>query len=171
MSHPEGRSVSDGISKALCSLHYVTIDDAITQVVELGQGCLLAKIDIKSAFRLLPVHPTDRHLLQMVWDDSVYTCLPFGLRFAPKLFNIAANLLQWAMQQQGVTNIFHDFLTLGCPSSPKCQNNLNIIKRTCNTLGILLTAEKVEGPSTSLTWLGITIDTVKMKITLHDAKL
>ena len=28
-------------------------------------GTLMAKIDIKSAFRLLPVHMADRHLLQM----------------------------------------------------------------------------------------------------------
>ena len=65
MPHPEGKSVNDGITKSLCSLHYVTIDDAINQVVKLGQGSLLAKVDIKSAFRLLPVHPADRHLLQM----------------------------------------------------------------------------------------------------------
>jgi len=90
MSHPEGRSVNDGIPKALCSLHY---DDAISEVVKLGQGCLLAKVDIKSAFRLLPVYPADRHLLQVAWDDLVFvdTYLPFGLRSAPKLFNVAVN--------------------------------------------------------------------------------
>ena len=99
----------DGIPKPLCSLHYVTADDVIYQVIKLGKGALLAKIDIKSAFRLLPVHPEDKHLLQMVWDDSVYVdmCLSFGLRSAPKLFNVAADLLQWGMQQQGVTNIMH----------------------------------------------------------------
>ena len=108
------------------------------------------------------MYSVDRHLVQMAWDDSVYvdTCLPFGLRSAPKLFNVAANLFQWAVQQQRVTNIFHDFLILGCPSSAECQNNLNIIKRTYDSLGVPLTAEKVEGPSTSLTFLGITIDMV-----------
>ena len=53
---------------------------------------LLAKIDVKSAFRLLPVHPLDRHLLAMDWDRNLYidTCLPFRLRSAPKLFNVLA---------------------------------------------------------------------------------
>ena len=118
MSHPEGRSVNDGILKTLCSFHYVTIDDVIHLVIKLGKGTLLAKVYIKSAFRLLPVHPADRHLLQVASDDSVYVdmCLPFSLRSAPKLFNVAADLLQWGMQQQGVTNIMHyldDFPTLG----------------------------------------------------------
>jgi len=95
LSHPKGHSVNDGISKPLCSLKYVTIDEAIKAIVQLGQGALLAKIDIKSAFRLLPVHPTDRHMLGMQWSDGIYidTCLPFGLRSAPKLFNILADLL------------------------------------------------------------------------------
>ena len=78
------------------------------------------------------------------------------------------------MQQQGVTNIMHyldDFLTLSNPGSQECQNNLDIIKHTCNSLGVPLAAEKVEGPSTTLTFLGITIDTVKMEISLPGPKL
>ena len=53
--------------------------DAIHKVLQLGPNTLLAKIDIKSAFRLMPVHPADRHLLAMEWRNGVYfdTCLPF----------------------------------------------------------------------------------------------
>ena len=74
---------------------YITVDKAVEQIRSLGKGTLLAKIDIKSAFRLLPVHPADRHLLAMKWHDHLYvdTCLPFDLHSAPKLFNILANLL------------------------------------------------------------------------------
>ena len=35
----------------------------VNHILELGCGTQLAKIDIKDAFRLIPVHPTDRHLL------------------------------------------------------------------------------------------------------------
>ena len=65
LSHPAGHSVNDGIPKDLCSLTYITVDMAIEQLVTLGRGTLMAKIDIKSAFLLLPVDPTDRHLLAM----------------------------------------------------------------------------------------------------------
>ena len=50
LSHPRGHSINDGISKPLCSLKYVTIDDAIKGITQLGPGTLLAKIDIKNAF-------------------------------------------------------------------------------------------------------------------------
>ena len=67
LSHPRGHSVNDGIPKSLCSLKYVTIDEAIQGILQLGWGALLAKIDIKSTFRPLPVHPADRHMLGMQW--------------------------------------------------------------------------------------------------------
>ena len=65
LSFPAGRSVNDGIPKELCSLRYITIDDAIDHILSMGPGTHLAKIDIKSAFRLIPVHVADRHLLGM----------------------------------------------------------------------------------------------------------
>ena len=93
---------------------------------------MLAKIDVQSAFRLLPVHPTDHHLLGMAWTNGVYidTFLPFELRSAPKLFNIMTDLLAWIVQQQEVSELLHyldDFLTMGPPSSDIRQQNLDTI--------------------------------------------
>ena len=77
-------NINDGIPKDLCSLTYITVDTAIKHIITLGPGTLLAKLDIKSAFCLRPVHPGDRHLLAMRWNKQLYidTCLPFGLRSA-----------------------------------------------------------------------------------------
>ena len=85
LSHPHNHSINDGIPSSLCSIKYISIDNAINQILLLGKGTMMAKIDIKSAFRLLPVHPADRHLLMMSWNNSVYIdmCIPFGLRSAP----------------------------------------------------------------------------------------
>ena len=70
LSYPKHHSVNDGIPKNLCSLSYITVDDAIKKIIETGPNTLLAKVDIKHAFRLLPVHPADRHLLTMEWKQS-----------------------------------------------------------------------------------------------------
>ena len=121
-------------------------------------------------------YPTDRHLLTMEWKQSLYidTCLPFGLRSAPKLFNILTDLLAWITKQQGVSFSMHyldDFLLVGPPDSSICQHNLDIFTQVCKELGIPLATEKVEDPSTSLTFLGILIDTHLMEIRLPDDKL
>lgn len=41
------RSVNDGLAKSLCSLNYVRVDIVVSRLVQLGQGALMAKIDIK----------------------------------------------------------------------------------------------------------------------------
>ena len=64
---------------------------------------LLAKLDIESAYWIIPVHPDDRPLLGMVWKGSLYvdTALPFGLRSSPKLFNALADGLSWILIANG----------------------------------------------------------------------
>ena len=120
LSAPEGRSVNDGIQKDLASLAYVSVDDVVAEVVRRGRGTLIAKMDIKQAYRNIPVHPQDRHLLGMQWKGEVFVdmVLPFGLRSAPLLFTAVADALQWAMQQRGVSWVDHyidDFVTMGEP--------------------------------------------------------
>jgi hypothetical protein len=65
LSAPDGASVNDGIEKDLCSLSYITVDTAADRAMALGRGALLAKLDINQAYRMVPVHPEDRFLLEM----------------------------------------------------------------------------------------------------------
>ena len=93
LSSPEGSSINDGIGPDMSSLSYVSVDDATRLIASHGPGPALAKIDIKSAYRIIPIHPEDRHLLGMKWEGSLYldACLPFGLRSAPKIFTAVAD--------------------------------------------------------------------------------
>ena len=104
LSHPDGCSVNDGISSADSSMIYSSIDDAARLILASGKGALLAKIDIASAFRIIPVHPSDCHLLGMLWKGVVFIDkqLPFGLRSAPLIFNAYADALEWILRDLGV---------------------------------------------------------------------
>ena len=57
--------MNDGIAKESAGLSYVTVDDVVACILQVGKGAKLAKIDIKQAYRNVPVHPQDRHLLGM----------------------------------------------------------------------------------------------------------
>ena len=125
LSHPKGSSVNDGIESELCPLSYTLVDAAVRIIMAMGPGVLLAKFDIESAYRLIPVHPEDRPLLG-IWRDKLYvdTALPFRLRSAPKIFNAVADALQWIMECNGVPEMLHyldDFLIFGVPESLDCQ--------------------------------------------------
>lgn len=70
--HPKGFSINDGVDPTLYSLRYASIDGAASSVLSLGRGAELAKLDIASVYRIIPIHPDDCPLLGMRWKGSGY---------------------------------------------------------------------------------------------------
>ena len=50
LSPPEGHSVNDGIPKTPFSVQYITVDTFIEGIMARGQGTLMAKFDVASAY-------------------------------------------------------------------------------------------------------------------------
>ena len=177
LSAPLGRSINDHISKEDFSLHYASIDDATRMLSALGRGALMAKVDLKSAFRMVPVQRQDWELLGMKWREAYYvdTCLPFGLRSAPYLFNQFAEALQWILQHnyglQWLIHYLDDYLIVGAPDSHSCGEHLQCFLRVCKLLGFQVAMEKVDGPATVLPFLGLELDSVLQQIRLPPDKL
>jgi len=150
LSFPEGASVNDGIDPYLCSLQYTSVDRVARADQSLGKGALLAKLDIKSAYHLIPIHPDNRCLLGFEWQGAhlIDGMLPLGLRSAPIIFTAVANALEWIVRQQGVNDIDHyidDFIIIGPPKSDVCGQALGMTIRTCRELEAPLAMDKLEG--------------------------
>ena len=176
LSSPHGHSINDGIAKDNCSLHYASIDDAADKIMKLGKGAMLAKMDVRQAYRNIPVAPEDKHLLGIQWNGQIYVdqVLPFGLRSAPIIFSAIADALLWIMQNKGVSWGIHyidDFLTAGAPGSQECQQNTLIMQSVCEEAGLPMKPSKSVGPTTSIVFLGILIDTVEKELRLPQDKL
>ena len=126
------------------------MEDVAREILSLGKGTLLAKIDVKSAYRIVPVHPDDRPLLGMKFHGQEYAdaTLPFGLCSAPKIFTALADALLWILKHYGVSNLMHyldDFITFGPQGSQQCEINRQIIFSLCEILGVSLSLDKCEG--------------------------
>ena len=176
LSSPEGASVNAGIEPELCSLCYLRVDDVVRQIVKLGKGAQIAKMDIESAYRMVPVHPGDRPLLAVQWAGQTFfdTRLPFGLRSAPMIFSAVADALQWSFRVQGVTWVGHyldDFITVGPPGTMICQSNLDKMLASCARLGVPVAPGKCMGPVSVLVFLGLELDTEQMIVRLPHEKL
>ena len=133
----------------------------------LGRGALLAKTDIESAYRIVPVHPQDRLLQEVQWRDRVYTVpmLPFRLQSAPKISTAEVDALEWHMRQKGVSHIHHyDFVVLGTPGYEQCAVALDTLHQECRLLGVPIAKHKTEGPATCLTFLGIVVNTAEFEL-------
>ncbi len=101
-----------------------TTQNGGSNTLELGRRSEMAKMDIKQAYRMVPVSPGDHPLLGMNWQGTTFldTVLPFGLRPAPKVFNALADALQWVALGRGVSCLFHyldDYITLGALGTGK----------------------------------------------------
>ena len=147
----------------------------VEQIVNLSPGALLGKMDIRQAYRNIPMSPDDSRLLGMQWEGNIYAdkALPFGLCSAPIIFSAVGDALQWIMLQDGALWVGHyldDFITLGPADSNRCQENMAIMEGTCYKAGLRIEPSKSAGP-TKITFLGMELDTVAGVIRLPADKL
>lgn len=52
--------MNDSISKGLANLSYITVEDVVVGIIQRGRGTLLAKMDIRQAYRNVLIHPSDK---------------------------------------------------------------------------------------------------------------
>ncbi len=142
MSAPEGRSVNDGVSEHWTFLKYVGVKDAAHIITFYVRGALLAKVDVKSAYRNIPV------LMGMLWGENLFidTALLFGLRSAPKTFSAVADAVEWVARQEGVKNIIHyldDFLIVAAPDTDEGSATLKTVLGIFDRLGLPVAANNL----------------------------
>ena len=76
----------------------------------------MAKADVKSAFRIVPIHPADHSLLGLKWDNLCYfeRTLPMSLSSSCSVFEAVSIALEWiSIHHLGVKSVLHildDFL-------------------------------------------------------------
>ena len=176
LSLPKGMSINDGIASKNTHVQYATVADAIRLIKRAGPGCFLAKTDIKSAFRIIPIHPSEYPLLGMKWRGLYYydRCMPMGCSSSCKTFEAFSTAIEWiARHKLEVDELLHlldDFLFVSA-TYIQCQSNLNRSICLCNQLGVPIAPDKTCGPSTTLTFAGIELDSIKSEARLPQDKI
>ena len=54
------------------SLSYTTVERVAQRAMWLGRRAQMAKVDIESAYRLIPVHTQDHPLFRIVWEGITF---------------------------------------------------------------------------------------------------
>ena len=177
LSYPEGNSINDYIPSQFCTVQYQTIDTAISLIQQIGPGALLAKTDLENAYKQVPVHPDDFELLGFQIHNMFYfdKTLPFGLSYSCNLFEKFSSALHWILENKfSVSHCVHvldDFLFIGPPNSPQCYSALMAFHVLARDICLPIKSSKTVYPTTTLTFLGLELDTVKFEIRLPEDKL
>ena len=176
LSHPKGMSVNDSIDKSDATVKYSSVGQAIQHIIQFGPGTYLAKTDIKSAFRIIPVSPADYHLLGFTWQGKYYydKCLPMGCSSSCAIFESFSTALEWIIRGKltnvAVLHILDDFLFIS-KSYLQCLSALNTFQDLCRDIGVPLAPEKTVGPARVLDFAGIQLNTVTMEASLPPDKI
>ncbi|RXN20392.1 poly [Labeo rohita] len=158
------------------SLRYHDIDQAVELIKTAGRGAWLAKVDITSAFKVMPIHPDSWHLFGIRWLEKFYFAvrLTFGCKSSPKIFDMLSEAICWILlNNYAIPHLIHlldDFLVISPPDAIPAAHILTI-QKVFSKLGIPIAEEKTMGPATSIEFLGINLDSVKFQLSLPKEKI
>lgn len=175
LSHPYGGdSINASITDVFAPLG--RFDQAVWFIQQLGRGCFLIKLDVEAAYKQVPVRAEDWPLLGFKWQGKWYyeRVLPFGLKSSCRLWELYATALHKIIErvtgEKCVVHYIDDFLFV-IKTRAAAQLALDTTLRVCVALGVPMAADKTEGPTTCLTFLGVELDTIKMIARLSDVRL
>ena len=177
LSSPINNSVNDFIDEKYTSVQYSSFDNAVNMIKKLGFKAEMAKMDVKSAFRLLPMYPGEFDLLGFKIENWYFIdkCLPMGCSVSCNHFERFSSFLHWVVETEtGLQDIDHyldDFLFAGAEQTNNCSKLMNAFANICSRLGVPIANEKTEGPATVISYLGLLINTEKMLIQIPKEKL
>ena len=100
--------------------------------------------------------------------------MPMGCSSSCKTFEIFSSAIEWIAQKKlHIDHILHlldDFLIVS-PTHTLCKQQLDLFLMLCHYLGIPMAPEKTFGPSSTISFAGIELDSVKMEARLPPDKL
>lgn len=172
-----GNSVNSHISDVHANVQYSKFDNVVDTIATLGIGALVATIDIKSAFRLMPIAPEDYKYVGFVHNTHFYTDLvtPFGARSSCQNFERFSTFIQWKVQQDAAlsysSHYLDDHIMYGGADSRDCQRIFDIFHQVCDKMGVPIAHDKTQSPRTNIVYLGLVIDTVAQEVRVPTEKL
>ena len=162
--------------KELCSTKYNDLDAAVRSCLYISGNAqhqhplVLAKTDLVSAFRMLPIVKSHWKWLVFKAKDpltgkTIYffdKCLPFGASISCSHYQRFSNAIKAIAEyltgkKLHITNYLDDFLFVEL-TTRACNRLMSIFLNLCSKLGVPVSEEKTEWGSQSLVFLGILID-------------
>jgi len=177
-SWPRDTSVNDETPDFKGVIKYDSFLSTTATVCSAGKGSLLTKLDLKDAYRHIPIHSMDWNLLGFQWEGKYYypAILMFSGKSMPYIFNLFMEVLHWIIECHLPTSLCHyldDFLQIFKPNIPRHVANAAVIwiKNLGKDLGLSFQPMKTIWPMTCIEFLGLELDSEAMEARLPQDKL
>ena len=175
-SQPSGTAVND-YAPLGPKLRYHSVDDAVKLMRPHGYS---AKIDLRSAYRSVKIHPSNYEFTGLSWqfeghDEPIFlydTRLPFGSKLSPGIFHRLTQAVRRMMARRNYEIVAYlDDFFIHAATQAECAAIQRTLVSLLQVLGFAISWNKIEGPSKRITFLGIAIDSESFTIELPEGKL
>ena len=167
-------SVNANITKDKCRVKYKDLDHAVKLCIKAGGGCYLAKSDLKSAFRNLPIRQKDcRSLVMMAKHHKTLQkyyfpdkCTPFGSSISCKHFQRFSNSLEWIFRYRtgSKASNYLDDLLFAILMQNICNELVNEFLHIGQLINFPVSLDKTERATQVIVFLGMLLNTVTQTI-------
>ena len=138
-------------------------------------GDFMIKLDLKDAYFSIPIHPSHWKFLSFRWMHKIFqfTCLPFGLSSAPRIFTKVMKPAITYLRSLGIRMVVYlDDMLILAQTKEELLKWRSMVLDLLENLGFLINYNKSElEPTQSLIFLGFLIDTMNMQIRLPKDKI
>lgn len=148
-----------------------TVHDALAY---LDYDWYMAKVDLKRMFNQLGIHPDDQPLLGTRIGNTIYISprAQFGGAPFPALASTIMAEVARILRSHGINVVFlMDDLFICAATKSACANDLRNTIAILNRLGWIINYDKIEGPSRTLVFLGVLIDTRRCHISIPSDRM
>ena len=137
----------------------------------------LTKIDLKDANFTIPIAEDHQKFLRFMVGSQFYqfTCLPFGLLSAPRVFTKTLRPVAALLRELGVrlvTYIDNILVIASSSSSQQANDHMLAVTYLLENLGYIIHPEKsVTRPTQRVEFLGMLVDTTSMDLSVPGEKI
>lgn len=179
LTFPPGSGVNAGIditSYYGLNISYTlpNIGDLVSKLQECGQGALVWKADLARAYRQMRVDPLDAPLLGLKVGQCYYLdrCPAFGCKTSSAACQRLSNAVVYMLAKQVIHILAYLDDYCSCDKSLENANtSYKAFLQLANALGLKLSKAKCVPPTQDIDWLGYTINTNAMTISVPPSRL
>ena len=136
---------------------------------------LLTSLDLKDAYFSIPMCSDHHNYLTFSWENVYYafTCLPFGLSSAPRIFTKVMKPVLAVARSEGICLvIFLDDILIMASSVDQSLRHTTFVMNLLESLGFVINRKKsCLTPQTRLCYLGFEFDSSAMTLRVPESKI
>ena len=159
---------------------FPSLDDFQEMILKVGTGARMWKRDLSRFFLQIPICPSDYHRTGFIWRTNYFYFVSymFGLRHSGLAGQSTTSAITWIHRKDGQATDGDEYNTLnysddiaGVEEGDRADTSFIKMGLLLASLGLDEALDKATAPDTSITYLGVTFDSISFRKSIPPEKI